>query len=132
MVSLFLSRSLFPSSPSPPHFILFAIPFSPLFSPVLSPLFLFLSSSSFLYIYISLLLYFLISGRGDERRRRRFLVEAKQRNKRGTNSVSSPFRAQKRVSKLLPDDSTKRRFLLCRKLPKGGALEFGCLHFFLT
>lgn len=86
----------------------------------------------FIYIYISLLLYFLISGRGDERRRRRFLVEAKQRNKRGTNSVSSPFRAQKRVSKLLPDDSTKRRFLLCRKLPKGGALEFGCLHFFLT
>lgn len=127
MVSLFLRDLSSPSSPSPPRFILFAIPFSPLFSPALSPLFL--SSSSFLYIYISLLLYFLISGRGDERRRR-FLVEAKQRNKRGTNSVSSPFRAQKRVSKLLPDDSTKRRFLLCRKLPKGGALEFGCLHFF--
>lgn len=103
------------------HFLPFSLPLSRLFS---CPLLHF-----YIHIYISLLLYFLISGRGDERRRR-FLVEAKQRNKRGTNSVSSPFRAQKRVSKLLPDDSTKRRFLLCRKLPKGGALEFGCLHFF--
>lgn len=118
MVSLFL-RDLSPSlrlPPSPFYTFCYSI-----FSPFLSRsrlFFLSLSSFSFLYIYISLLLYFLISG-AWRREETIFGGGGEATQQKGNQLRFFSFQGTKARLEALPDDSTKRRFLLCRKLPRG-------------
>lgn len=121
-------RSL--SLSSPLHFILFAIPFSPLFSPALA------SSSCpslpfhlYIYIYKSLLLYFLISE-AWRREETIFGGGGEATQQKGNQLRSFSFQGTKACLEALPDDSTKRRFLLCRKLPRGVFLNSAASIFF--
>lgn len=115
----------------PPPFYTFCYS---IFSPFLSRsrlFFLSLSSFSFLYIYIykSLLLYFLISG-AWRREETIFGGGGEATQQKGNQLRSFSFQGTKACLEALPDDSTKRRFLLCRKLPRGVFLNSAASIFF--
>ena len=95
------------------HFLPFSLPLSPLL-PV--PLFFFIFI--YIYIYKSLLLYFLISE-AWRREETIFGGGGEATQQKGNQLRSFSFQGTKACLEALPDDSTKRRFLLCRKLPEG-------------
>lgn len=129
MVSLFLRDLSLSPPPSILYFLLFHfLPFSLPLSPLLPvPLFLFIFI--YIYIYKSLLLYFLISG-AWRREETIFGGGGEATQQKGNQLRSFSFQGTKACLEALPDDSTKRRFLLCRKLPRGVFLNSAASIFF--